>query len=59
MIWGTVDKQQDMLSGIFLGEGVEENFEAFRIGRGHDQIDASAAVWANSSVSVDVFANEL
>src|SRR5437868_12534411 len=48
-----------MLSGIFLGQGVKENLEAFRIGRRHDQVDTGPFLWANRSVKVGVFANKL
>ena len=50
VISGTIHKQQDELPGIFLSQGVQENLEVFRIGRRHDQIDASSVLWADSAI---------
>src|SRR5258707_15794264 len=59
MIAGSVYKQQDELPRVLLGQCLQENLEAFRIGRRHDQIDAGSILRADSAIQVDVFANEL
>ena len=59
MIAGAVYKQQDELPGILLGQCLQENLEAFRIGRRHDQVDAGSSLRADGAIQVDVFANEL
>src|ERR1700757_4843958 len=59
MIAGSVYKQQDELPGVLLGQCLQENLEAFRIGRRHDQIDAGSILRADGAIQVDVFANEL
>src|SRR6266436_809574 len=59
MIARTVHEQQDELAGVLLGQCGQENLEAFRIGRRHDQIDASSVLRADGAIEVDVFANEL
>src|SRR5260221_8908612 len=59
MIAGTIHEQQDELPGILLGQCLQENLEALRVGRRHDQIDAGAVLWADGAIQIDVFANEL
>src|SRR5215467_2571780 len=59
MIAGSVYKQQDELPGILLCQYLQENLEAFGIGRRQDQIDAGSILRADSAIQVDVFANEL
>jgi hypothetical protein len=59
MIARTVHEQEDELPGVLLGQCFQENLEAFRVGRRHDQIDASSILRADCAVEVDVFANEL
>ena len=59
MIAGTVHEQQDKLPAVLPGQSLEENLEAFRVGRRHDQIDASSVLWGDGAMEVDVFANKL
>jgi hypothetical protein len=59
MIAGTVYEQQDELAGILLGQCLQENLEALRVGRRHDQIDTGAILRADGAIQIDVFANEL
>ena len=59
MIAGTVHKQQDEVPGVFFAQDVQKNLEAFRIGRRHDQIDASSVLRADCAIQIDVFTNEL
>src|ERR1700730_11016659 len=59
MVWRAVENQEDILSGKFSGEDIEEDLEACRIRSRHDQINAHSVLRANRSVQVDVFANEL
>jgi hypothetical protein len=59
MVAGSVHKKQDEVLGIFVGQDVHKNLEAFRIRRRHDQIDASSVLWADSAIQIDVFTNEL
>jgi hypothetical protein len=56
MIGSAVQKQQDMPFGIFFGQNIEEDLEAFRIGRRQDQVDESSVLWADCSIQVGVFA---
>src|SRR5437899_11667912 len=59
MIAGTIHKQQDELSWIFLGQCGQKNLETFRIGRRHDQIDASSVLLADWAIELYVFVNGL
>ena len=59
VIAGSVHNKQDQLLRILLRQGVEENLEAFGIGRWHDQIDASSVLRADCAIQIDVFTNEL
>ena len=59
MIAGTVHEQQDELPGVLLGQCLQENLEAFGIGRRQDQIDAGSILRADGAIQVDEFANEL
>src|SRR5258707_6478531 len=59
MIAGTIHKQKDKLPAVPLGQCLEKNLEAFRVGRRHDQIDASSVLRADGAIQIDVFANEL
>jgi hypothetical protein len=59
MIAGTIHEQQDELPGVLLGQCLQENLEAFGIGRRQDQIDAGSILGADSAIQVGVFANEL
>src|SRR5215813_6637346 len=55
----SVYEQQNELPAVLLGQCLQENLEAFRIGRRHDQIDASSVLRADGAIEVDVFADEL
>ena len=59
MIAGSVHKQQDELAGILLGQCLQENLEALRVGCRHDQVDAGSILWADSAIQIDKLANEL
>src|SRR5260370_1968399 len=59
MIAGTIHKQQDELPGALLGQWGQKNRETFRIGRRHDQIDASSVLRADPATEADVFSNAL
>jgi hypothetical protein len=47
MVAGTIHEQQDELPGVLLGQCLEENLEAFRIGRRQDQISCKPLVGSN------------
>ena len=59
MIAGAVHEQQDELPAVLLGQCVEKNLEALRVGRRQDQIDAGSVLRADGAIQIDVFANEL
>ena len=59
MIAGTVYEQQDELAGILLGQCLQENLEALRVGRRHDQIDTGAILRADGNVPQEIAGREL
>jgi len=59
MIAGFVYKQQVELPGVLLGKCLQENLEALRIGRRHDQIDAGSTLRTDSAIQVDVFSRRI
>jgi hypothetical protein len=54
MIADTVHEQQDKLPAVLPGQSLEENLRAFRVGRRHDQIDASSVLWGDGATEVRI-----
>jgi hypothetical protein len=50
MIASAVHEQQDELSAVLLGQCIEKNLEALRIGRRQDEIDASSIPRADGTI---------
>ena len=59
MIAGAIHEPQDELHGVLLGQILQKNLKAFGIGRRQDEVDAGSILRADSTIQVDVFANEL
>jgi hypothetical protein len=55
----SIDKQQDVLRGKLFRQGVKKDLETFDVRGRHDQVAASSILWADPSIEVGEFANEL